>query len=634
MLQALNRGSKAGIIKFVLLGFMVMAVAGLVMMDVGGFFRGDSVSSNVVAKGSGVSITTREFDLTVRRVLSRQNIGPAEAYKLGLVHTILNAEIQQRLLSKKAHDLGLRAGDDLVREQMAKLAEPLAAEGQSKTEALKQVLRSQGISEKDFIASIRQETANSVLRNALVAGAGAIPAPMARDIYRAENQTRDVEALVFTHESIADVGLPTDENLEKYYEANKADYAVPETRTVTLATLKRDMLESKVEISEEELREDYDNNIASYSKPERRSLRQAVVADAAVADKIAARVREGKTLKEAVAAVTGSEDAYLGEEAFQESGLLEEISTPVFKAKENDVIGPVQTALGWHVLRLTKILPPDVEPFEAVKEDIREEILQTRLMDDLLAAGNEIDDRLASGEELESIVKEMGLTTQSFGPFRASGMDDKGEDVLKAYQGDRAQIIDAAFAAAEGETAPVIETADGQFIAVRVDSARPLEYKPLEAVRRELEKKWLDEQRSLMNKSRAQEAHKKLEDGAALADVAREYGVKPKTFNNLKRGGDAPKEIGAIALERVFTVDRNAYILAETPDGVAVAAVTAIDFPASETVKQAEIDALQDTLKRDQAMETIALYTAALAGQSKIKINEGVLKRMYADSGS
>src|SRR5690606_41940922 len=62
------------------------------------------------------------------------------------------------------------------------------------------------------------------------------------------------------------------------------------------------------------------------------------------------------------------------------------------------------------------------------------------------------------------------------GPFRQNGLDASGKDLFKDYAADRAEIIEAAFSLNKGESAPVIETADSRFLAVRADGARSEEH--------------------------------------------------------------------------------------------------------------------------------------------------------------
>ena len=132
------------------------------------------------------------------------------------------------------------------------------------------------------------------------------------------------------------------------------DFSTPEKRNITIATLKKEMLADKVEISDDELRDIYADTVDSYAAPEKRKLQQAILSTQTDAQDVFKKVQKGKDLKAAVKDVTGKTAPYMGENDFVENGLLEEISKPVFEAKEGDIVGPIQTAHGWHVMKLNK----------------------------------------------------------------------------------------------------------------------------------------------------------------------------------------------------------------------------------------------------------------------------------------
>lgn len=631
MLNALRDSSKKGFLKYILLGFLVMAGGGLVMMDVGGFFTGATLGSNNVAKGGGITITAPEFDRTVRRVLARQGIGPQEAYKLGMINQILASDIQQRLMTQQAHKMGIRIGDDVIKEQIAKLAESIAAGTGNKKDALQQLLRQQGISEAEFVESIRSEIGNALLRNAFLTGGATVPDALIRDMYKYEFQTRSAQAIVLKTDSVTGIDQPTDENLKKYYEANKAEFAIPETRTFTLATLNAEMIKKDIVITDEDTQAAYNDSIASFTKPERRKVQQAVIADGAQAEKIAAAVKDGKPLKDAVTSVTGNTKAYLGEDDYQQSGLLEEVAGPVFSAKDGDVVGPVQTALGYHVMVLVKALPPETVPFADVKKQIKDQLLQSRLQDDMLAAANSIDDRLAGGEPLENIVAEMGLTTEKIGPVRVNGMDETGKDKLAAYESDKDQILESAFTVDTGESAPLVETADGRFIAVRVDALSALSEKPFDDVRETLRKRWIREQKDLTNRARATDAMKKIEDGKPLADIARDMNARVENFNGLKRTSDAPSTLGPVAMAKIFTGDIGSTFMAETDSGLIVAKITDVKLGDAENASRTDLETLKNGEKRRQAEEILGSFVNDIAMRSDVEINQRLLEAMYAE---
>lgn len=628
MLRALRDGAKSGWLKYILLGFLVLAAGGLVLTDVGGFFRG-GVSNNLVAKGSGIKISTMEFDRTARRILARQGMAPQEAYRMGLIHQILGSEIQVQVLAREARKLGINVSDETVQKHIAKLAEPLATNGVSKSDALKQVLRSQGVSEGEFVQAIRQEMGNTLFRNALLRGSTSISTEQAQDLYQFRNETRDFSGIVLTNKSVKGIESPSEENLQKFYEATKSDFMIPEKRSITIATLKKEMLADKVEITEDELRKAYEDSIQTYEKPEKRKLQQAILSTQNDAQDVLKKVNKGKSLKDSVQDITGKTAGYLGENSFEQNGLLKEVAEPVFDAKQGDVLGPIQTALGWHVLILKEIIQPQTESFESARKNLRNDLLQIRLMDDLIDAANTMDDRLASGEDLESVVQEMGLTTETIKNFNQAGTNTSGKDLFKAYQGDKVQILEAAFDFDIGESSPVMELADGRFVTVRVDDVTGSSYEPYDSVKNKLKAGWTRQQKMAVNKARAQDALAALKEGKSLTDIAKDNGVSVKKFSKLSRSKEAKAPLTSPALRQILNAEKDEALQLSINDGFIIGTVTNTKLPEIDKLNDQKIAAISEELSEALPQETMAQYINALGKKYKVKINDRVLETIY-----
>lgn len=623
VLQRMSGGSAGKTVKVILLGFLFMAVAGLVFSDVQGFFRG-GMQTDTVAKGGGIRVSTQEFDRTVRRVLAAQGLSPQDAYKFGLIDQILHSEIQTRLMAKEAQDLGLIINDDIVKAQIAKIAEPIAAgSGRSKSEVIQQVLRSQGIGENEFITSMRQEIMISLLRNALVSGASSVSDELAQALYRSEKETRTIEAVVLTPATVKGVEQPTPEKLKTYYDANKIDYSTPESRVATFAFLSEASLKDSADIPDDELKRAYNQNIAAYKKPAQREIEQAVFADQAAAETALAALKDGKALKDTAG------DSYLGKNTFAESGLLPEVAKPVFEAKNGDVVGPVQSPLGWHVLIVGKDVAEQTTPFESVKENLRRELAVTRQMDAMINTANEIDDRLAGGEALEDLVKEYNLTTQKIGPFRQTGFNGANKNLFESYGTDSGAMIDAVFSHETGEVAPVIELKDGRYAMARIDEITPIEYKSFEQVEDDIKTRWLNEQRTLMNRARAQEALYAAEKGDTLSAIAMAQGGTMQTIGNVTRTDAKNKSITPVALAKIFSTDNGGALLAENEKDVVLIRVTSITLPESDKATPAELKEIKDRIAREQAEEALAQYVSDRRAGSKVRINAAILKQLY-----
>ena len=105
VMQAMRKGKGAGVVKFIFMSLLVLAAGGLVLSDVGGFFRG-GIGNNDVAAVGDQNIPITSFDMKLRRTLTRIGMSPQQAYQLGYTNQFLNSEIQSMLLQQAAIETG------------------------------------------------------------------------------------------------------------------------------------------------------------------------------------------------------------------------------------------------------------------------------------------------------------------------------------------------------------------------------------------------------------------------------------------------------------------------------------------------------------------------------------------------
>lgn len=622
MLIWMREGAGGKVVKVLLLGLMTMAVAGLVLMDVGGFFRSD-LTSGTIAKGPDIKISSIEFDRTVRRILSQQGIPPEEAYRLGLINRILEGEVQARLFRTQAYEYGLHVSDDDVAAQISKIAAPLTVGGQSKKEALQQVLRQQGMGEGEFVNGVRGEMTAGLLRDALDAPETLSSPALAANLYRFDQEKRTVKYVVLNNDTVKDLTKPSDEQLQGFYNANKIDYLIPGSRKVTVATLKSDMLKNNKSFTDEELRAEYDRNIAQFTKPPQRTLEQAIFKTELEAKAAADAMKSGKSLKESAGG------SYIGQDDFQENGLLPEVADPVFDAKQGDIVGPVKTSLGWHVLLVKALLPERTTPFEQVKAKLAEEMKNISASDDMFEAANTIEDRIAAGDSLDVIVKDYGMTTEVLGPFHSNGMNAGGKDLFASYGTDKDKLVQTAYDYEQGEITNIVETADGQFHVMRIDDVVPDAYRDFASVRSEIEKRWVDLQQRELNEAKTKTLLAALNDNISLEDAARQNGLTIRTASDIARVKTPPAPITPLAAAQIFVVKQGQPFSAEIDDGYIVGMVTDVTMPDAAPANSKEVAELNDIIGRSLSQDLLGEYVGGLTKGKDIQINAFQLKTLY-----
>ncbi len=195
--------------------------------------------------------------------------------------------------------------------------------------------------------------------------------------------------------------ITTDEQFESSLRQSgmtRADMEVRLRETLITNKVFARELRNRGELDDRELRERYNREKEQYRLPERARLREIVIvkpehpalaeearkrAETAASDargpgadfaKIAAAVSE---------AGTKDQGGDLGEVARGE--LLANLDTAVFNAAAGDVLGPIETRSGWHVLKVEQRLPSEVPAFESVKDKLRKDASEETFQRDLKA---------------------------------------------------------------------------------------------------------------------------------------------------------------------------------------------------------------------------------------------------------
>ncbi len=628
VMTALREGASGGILKYFLLGLLCMAAGGLVFMDIGGFFRG-GVTSTDAAKVGKQTIGINQFDRVARTSLRRLGMTPEQAYQAGYITELLNGEIRGSLLQQKASDVGIRVGTPQVAENVQKLLQPMAQPGQSPQDVLQQLLISQGISEGELINAIGREMTVNLLGNAVQSGFLDVSPSMALDLARYENEQRSIEFLAFKDKDFADVEEPSEEKLLEFYEGTKEAYAIPETRKSQIILIETDALKDSLEISEEEIQETYEQNISAYSEPEKRKIEQVILSDADQAAEIHKQVQAGTKLKDAVQAVTGNTTDYIPAKSIGKEELLEEIREDVFTAPAKDVIGPVETGLGHHILVVQKIVEAQTTPLSEVKKDIKEELAETRLLDAQYDLASSVDDFLAAGEPIETLKEELNVKIQDM-PFTNSfGLGPDGKATFTAPFGPDAQtLVTNLFELGEGEASPVIELADGRMAALVVTEIQDKSYKPFEDLKADLKKRWMKDTRRVQNKMHVLEVLSNARnEKTPLKDVAKNQKKQIQTAASLKRAGEAKAPLTSLAIKTIFEAPNDELFVLDLKDGTAIAKIQKLsltDKPNDESFKAAE-----NTLLQSLQNEAYTIYVQGLQNKYGVKVNEKLLNAVY-----
>jgi peptidyl-prolyl cis-trans isomerase D len=395
----------------------------------------------------------------------------AEAQSIGLDQAVLAQMVARRALDNEAAQLGLSVGDERVREQILRISAFQGLSGQFDRLSYKSALERQGQSEAEFETALREEIARTLLQAAVVGGVPASPTystVLATYLGERRSVTRLVVDATYLNELVAE---PTEADLIAYHAAHQAEFTRPETKEITYAWLTPDMLQDTVEIDETALRDLYQQRIGEYVQPERRLVERLAFGDQAAADAARAAIDSGAKDFDTLVADRGLDlsDVDMGDVSEDQLGAA---GASAFAANPGDVVGPFASSFGPALFRVNAVLAAHEVSFEEARDDLRDELANSRarrMIDDQVGR---VTDLLAGGATPEDLVNELGMALGTISYNIAS------EDGIAAYDSFRS----AANAAKPGDY-PALETLeDGGVFVLRVDSLREAEVLPLEEV--------------------------------------------------------------------------------------------------------------------------------------------------------
>jgi peptidyl-prolyl cis-trans isomerase D len=502
---------------------------------------------------------------------------------------------------------------------------------QNPKDVLKQLLTSQGLSEKDLTQSIQREMATGIMANTLQSAFTTLSEPLVIDLYKVDNEKRTLDYVVFMDKDVKNIPQPSDDDLQKLYESTKENFAIPERRSLRMIKLSEDSVRKTISVTKEEVLRIYEQTKESYFTPPARLLDEALLDTEEQAKKVHELLLAGTSVEAAVTKVTGKNIAYLGSKSVADNELRPEIEEAALEVtKPETPLEPVQTPVGWYVVEVKKIIPGGYKPFDDLRKELETDLFENKLSDAIYDVATKVDDLLAGGATIEDLKKQVDVTIVDLPLINAFGQDANGNNALKAYEKTASTILETGFQLGEGETSPVSEMADRSYAAISILKVEPKAYKPITDVKKELATKWADdfsrtENRGMVNKYLAD-----IKSGThTLAKAAEDAGKSTQTARALSRRDAPPKVIITEMANLIFTSPRNEPFLLPADGGVVLAVVSDIKWPETVDTKSESYKTFRDKVINDTRNESLMAYIEHKNKEYKAVINKTLLQNTY-----
>ncbi len=231
MLSDLSHG-KNNLLTKIVLGFVfILMLASLAFSDVRGVIAG-GIGHGTVASVNGERITTIQLQREMQRIAYRMNLSTEQTKDPRFAEQVLRIMIADKLNTQGLKDLNLEFSDAQVAAEIKKtLSSPMLAQSGTDVKSRYQtMLKSSGLSEKEFVQTVRTSLGQRVLDEALFAAK--LPDPLWANVEKArKDERRDILFVnVPLKQDDVKIDKVAEEWMQQFYNDNQEKFMNPEER--------------------------------------------------------------------------------------------------------------------------------------------------------------------------------------------------------------------------------------------------------------------------------------------------------------------------------------------------------------------------------------------------------------------
>ena len=616
-----RRVSKSTVGTVLMILFVVAIAASFALADVQSYISGGLGQAGTLAKVGGEAVTERELGTAMQRRLAevrQQNPNadyPSLANDFG---QILESLVQDRALQVFARDTDLHLSKRLVDAEILRIPRTRGLDGKYSEAAYQAFLQQERLTD----AELRSLLGGALTTRLLLAPAAAnarIPVGVATPYASMLLEQREAEvAIVPAQLFAAGVPQPSDADLQAFYKQSGARYMVPEQRVLSIAQIGPGQV-GNVAASEQEIAAYYRANQAEYGGKSARVLSQAIVQSESQGRALAQSARSGGSPGISLGAKTREELAAIAGEA---------VAAAAFGARQGEVIGPIRSDLGWHVIKVDEIRNQSGRPLSAVSGEIAARLTADKRKEALEALVDKVQTAIDDGASFAEAVRAANLSATRTPAITAGGVSRAQPDFKLPDQ--LAPALAAGFDLGEGEE-PVIESLPGDagYALVGVDDIIAAAPAPLASIRDQVAADWKAKQARDRARAAASAIAAKVARGTPMAQAVAAAGARippPQTLSKRRielssAGGNVPPALGMM-----FSLAQGRSRLVADPQGLGfvIVKVTKI-VPGNANLQPALISRTQTEFQQTAGTEYAEQMARAIQADVGVKRDDAAI---------
>jgi peptidyl-prolyl cis-trans isomerase D len=624
--------------KYVLGGLLTLVALSMVTYLIPNYNTGTTTSDNpVLAEVGGTKITALEAQQLFQKY-SQGRIPPdlLDVYLPQFVEQM----VSERAALYEANRLGITATDDeALSSIVANYPQYFPNGSLASKDQFEAALAQQGITLQDVVDEARDQVILRKMQSAVLGSIVVTPKDI-EDEYRKKNEKMKIQYIAFPPAKFRDQAKPTDEEVRKYYDSNKASFAQPAKTAFQVVVLDQDKVAATINVTDEQLRAAYSSSLDNFRMPERVHARHILLktegkSDAekkalmAKAQDLLKQLKNGADFAELAKKYSDDSSKDQGGDLgwFTHGQMVPEFDSVAFSLKPKELSGVVTSQFGYHIIQTLEKEPAKLKPFEEVKDELAKEVRAQAVTDKMQMLGDQMHaDLIKSPKSAADIAKKYGadlIVVPSAAPGEAIpglGVNPEIDSTLASMKPD--------------EVSPELVLPNNRMAVVILNSrtpGRPAEFSEVQA---QIRDKLVNDKAAQIAGDRAKTAAERLKKGEDINQVAKSMQLEVTTSSTFGRPDSIDGLGPAASLGDAFATPLGGVLGPLPIQGRAIVAKVIEKSDADMAALPVEHDTLLTQLKQKKAQDRNALLMdgilAKLTSEGKVTVHQKEIQNMLA----
>jgi peptidyl-prolyl cis-trans isomerase D len=633
--------SRQKAMRYLLIAILSIVAVSMVTYLIPGFGQSQSAANTndqVIADIGSEKLTAQDVMRRVQDLMRGQQFPPAmlQTYLPQMVDQM----IQQRALNYEFQREGLTATDDEVLSTLQAEYAQYFQNGVFMKDQLAAALAQSGLTLQDAIDMAKGEVMYTKISNLQFEATVVSPKEVNDELARKYEHAR-IKYVAFTPAKFRDQAKVTQEDIQAYYDAHKAQYQSPEKRSFQVLVIDQDKVEQGMTVTDAQMRAAYSANMDNFRTPERVHLRHIMfkTTDKSDAEKKQIQAKAQDVLKQLK---SGGDFAELAKKNSDDTSnapkggdldwvvkgqMVPEMEKVAFALKPNQMSDVVTTPYGYDIIQALAHEGARVKPFDEVKATLADDLKKQGVTDRMQQTADKVHAALVkSPGSADAVAKQFNVDLVAVSKVTS------GEAIPSLGVSPE---VDGAVSSMKKDDVSDLLTLPANRIAIVVMQERtPPAVASLKEVEAKVRDHLLDDKSGILSEDKAKEAAAKIQGGEDIDKLAKSLKLEVTASNQFGHA-DSVEGLGSAAyLEDAF----------KKPVGTVVGPVNIMGrMIVYQIIDQQKIDpsklpqeraAIAASVRRRKSAQTMALFmdsvVTQLAAEGKVKKHEDTLKRLIA----